>query len=92
MTFNKDNSNISNLLEELAEFAFAHEYALINFSESDLVSDKEKCLQDMESYKALYYHVRKKIMKISPQKLSDLETSLLEQKSAFFASNHSYLH
>ena len=65
----------------MTESAFGHEYALMNLSQKASYTGQQEILAELDAYKTNYFWARDQLEKLSPKKLTEIESDLQLQKS-----------
>lgn len=72
----------------LQNASYGHEYALQELAETKDMFQKEDLLSKIENYKRAYFMARRYLKRNNPERLKQIESDLLEQKTRVFGTYH----
>lgn len=76
--------DISEMEMVLQNSSLAHEYARLQLETVDSAQQQEQILEQLDGYKKTYFSARKFLALYDPERLQELEKSLLDEKKEVF--------
>jgi hypothetical protein len=68
----------------LQNSSYGHEYTMLELQEAGSFLEQEALHGKLEDFKQDYFHARQYLMEHYPERLQEIETALMAQKSSFF--------